>query len=147
MPTVCASQKATKNKKRIRRLTLYAPHTSWQCVFVFFLLWFNCCWWLFRVNRAVYGGLSRHRFNAWKLVPWIMIPNFVEWRNMHIIQSIWRLAEFVWVSWWNVIKTIKLCKMIRSQPKPSWKIKLTPFGAFEFSKKNREDIKKTNLDD
>lgn len=31
--------------------------------------------------------------------------------------------------------------------KTSWKIKLTPFGAFEFNKKNREDIKKTNLDD
>lgn len=130
---MCASQKATKNKKIIRRLTLHAPHTSWQCV-CFFLLWFNCCWWLFRVNRAVYGGLSRHRFNAWKLVPWIMIPNFVEWRNMHIIQSIWRLAEFVWVSWWNVIKSIKLCKMIRRQLKPAEKYKWPLLGHLNSAK-------------
>lgn len=130
---MCASQKATKNKKN--NTALDAPCTTYiVAVCVFFLLWFNCCWWLFRVNRAVYGGLSRHRFNAWKLVPWIMIPNFVEWRNMHIIQSIWRLAESVRVSWWNVIKSIKLCKMIRRQLKPAEKYKWPLLGHLNSAK-------------
>lgn len=35
----------------------------------------------------------------------------------------------------------------KTPAKTSWKIQVTPFGAFEFCKKYREDIKKTNLDD